>query len=101
MLDHNDMIRVLAFLEYLASSVLGSQILRGLVKDGIRRDHVIDLKVCYLCPRAKIPTHHTGLGDLLGPKLALTTKVLSIIVAQVVVRRDREWLDARIDEELR
>ena len=39
------------------------------------------------------------LGDLLGPKLPLRAQVLSIIVTEMVVRRDRKGFDTGIDEE--
>jgi len=81
-LDDNDMIRVFASLVNL-SSLLG-QLSGSLEQDRVGSDHII---------------HNRRLGDLLGPELPLGTEVLSIIVSEMVVGRDRKWLDTGINQE--
>lgn len=60
-------------------------VLALLVQDVVGLDHVV---------------HHVGLGDLLGAELALGAQVLAVVVAEVVVRRDRGQLDAGADQEV-
>lgn len=82
-LDHDDVVRMLALSLFAA---LGLLLLRGgIVQQAVGVHHVV---------------HDTGLGDLLGLELALSREVLAVVVAEMVVGRDGERLDARIDEEL-
>jgi len=80
-LDHNDVIRVLAFGLFLA---LGGHF-RRLVEQPIGVDHVID---------------DAALADLLGPKLLMGGEIVPIVVAEMVVRGDGERLDACVHQEL-
>lgn len=61
------------------------RVLALLVQDGVGLNHVI---------------HNVGLGDLLGTELPLGAQVLAVIVAEVVVTRDRRKPDACVDEEI-
>ena len=58
---------------------------KRLVEEVVGLDHVIDDR---------------RLGDLLGAELSGSAEVVTVIVAQVVVRSDRERLDTSVDEEL-
>ena len=82
MLDDNDMIRVLA--SFVNFPSLFSQLSGSFEQDRVGSDHII---------------HNRRLGDLLGPELPLGTEVLSIIVSEMVVGRDRKWLDTGINQE--
>lgn len=78
------MIRVLSLVALVAlgSTSDGSD---GLVEEAVTRDHVVDDR---------------GLGDLLGAELGGRREVLAVVVAEVVVRGDREGLDTSADEEV-
>lgn len=52
-------------------------VLAGLVEDGVAGDHVVD---------------DAALGDLLGPERLRRRQVHAVVVAQVVVARDRRRL---------
>ena len=82
MLDDDDVIRVLSSL--VDFSGLLSQLGGRLEEDRVGSDHIID---------------DGRLGDLLGPELPLGAQVLSIIVTEMVVRRDGKRLDTGINEE--
>lgn len=82
MLDDNNVIGVFSSLVYFPS--LFGQLSSRLEQDRVGSDHVIN---------------DGRLGDLLGPKLPLRAQVLSIIVTEMVVRRDRKGFDTGIDEE--
>lgn len=60
-------------------------VLTLLVQDAVGGHHVVD---------------HVGLGNFLGAELLLRGKVVAVVVAQVVVGRNRGQLDAGIDEEV-
>lgn len=79
-LDHNDVIRVLAFGCFALST--GN---RRLVEQAIRINHVVN---------------DATLADLLALELSLRAQVVTIIVTKMVVRRDRQWLDTRVYKEL-
>ncbi len=57
----------------------------GLIQQMISRDHVVN---------------YAALRDLLATELTLGAKVAPIIIAEMIVTRNREWLDSGIDEEL-
>lgn len=61
------------------------RVLALLVKDAIGLNHVI---------------HNVGLGNLLGAELPLGAQVFAVIVAEMVVARNRRKLDACVDEEI-
>lgn len=82
-LDDDNVIRVLAGLVDLAS--LLSEVGGSLEEDRIGSDHVVDDR---------------RFGNLLRSELPLRAEILAVIVAQVVVGRDRERLNTGIDEEL-
>jgi len=79
LLDDDQVIRVLSLLR------TRSHLLLPLVKKLVALDHVVDDR---------------ALGDLLGPELSLRRQVLSVVVSEMVVRRDGERLDSSVDEEL-
>jgi hypothetical protein len=81
-LDHDDVIRVLA-LGFLGP-LCGTR-LRRLEEQWVGSDHVID---------------DATLADLLALELALSREVVAVVVAEVVVRRNRQGLDASVDKEL-
>ena len=60
-------------------------VLALLVENRVGGDHVVD---------------DVGLGNLLGAELLLGRQVVAVVVAQVVVGRDRGQLDAGVDEEV-
>jgi len=62
-----------------------SHLLLPLVEKLVALDHVVD---------------DGALGDLLGLELSLRRQVLSVVVSEMVVRRDGERLDSSVDEEL-
>jgi len=77
-LDDNEMVGMLTLL--LAMSLVGR-----LEQEVVGFDHVID---------------DATLGDFLAPELSLARQVTAVVVAEMVVRRDREWLDTGVHEEL-
>jgi hypothetical protein len=65
------------------NSVIG--VLTLLVKDGVSLDHVVD---------------NVRLGNFLGAELLLRAKVLSVVVAEMVVAGNRGQLDTSADQEV-
>jgi len=57
----------------------------GLIEEAVSVDHVID---------------DAALADLLALELPLSRQVVAIVVAEMVIRRNGEGLDASVDEEL-
>ncbi len=80
-LDHDDVVGVLALADGDALRADSGR----LVEQAVRVDHVVD---------------DAALADLLAPELALGGQVVPVVVAEMVVGRDGERLDARVDEEL-
>ena len=76
------MVRVLALRRLRALRRRG---VAALEQEVVRVDHVVD---------------YAALADLLALELRLRGQVVPVVVPEVVVRRDRERLDARVDEEL-
>lgn len=79
LLDHDEMIRVLSLLGS------GTHLLLPLVEELVGLDHVVDDR---------------ALRDLLGLELSLGRQVLSVVVSEMVVGRNREGLDSSVNEEL-
>jgi len=44
--------------------------------------------------------NNIALGDLLGSELFVRGEVLSVVVSQMVVAHDRDWLDSSSDQEI-
>lgn len=99
MLDYHNVVGVFAFFEDLASNTLLGKIGSGLEKYRIGSHHVVDLlRSAVHHDSVGRSAHHTRLGDLLASELPLRAQVLAIIVAQVIVRSNRQRLDTGIDK---
>ena len=80
-LDHNNVIRVLA-LRLLRT--LGGTSVGWLIQEMVGGDHVVD---------------DTALADLLALELTLSGQVVTVVVTKMVVRGDGQRLDTSVDEE--